>query len=58
MEEGIVFRTNANIGVDIPIGELEGAVRRHRARRRIDDSRAICRCPAASWPAFTSRWST
>ena len=38
------FRTNANVGVNVPVDELR-AIRRDRARRRRHARRAICRFP-------------
>ena len=46
--EGVTFRTSVHVGVDVTADELRARLRRHRARRRRDASRAICRCPAAS----------
>ena len=46
--EGIVFRTNAHIGVNVPARSAAARLRRRRARWRAPASRAICRSPAAS----------
>ena len=35
-EEGVMFQTSANIGVDMPVDELRARVRRDRAGRRLD----------------------
>ena len=58
-DEGIMFRTELPTSAsNVPVDELRARLRRHRARRRRRRRRAICRCPAASSPASTSRWST
>ncbi len=48
MEEGVIFQTNANIGVDIPIDELQGASSTRSCSPAARRGRAICRCPGAS----------
>ena len=38
LEEGVMFRTNANVGANVPLSELRDGLRGHRPRRRLDDA--------------------
>ena len=55
--EGTQFRVNANVGVNVPV-ERDRATATRSCSRAARPRGAICRCPAASSPASTRRWST
>ena len=52
------FRTNANIGGNVPADELRREFDAIVLAGGVDASRATCRFPDASCAAFTSRWTT
>ena len=56
--EGVVFRTRCHVGIDISADDLlsdfDAVVLAGGAR----PPRVTCACRAASWMAFTSRWTT
>ena len=44
-QEGVIFRTSCNVGVDVSADDLPREFRRGRPRRRLDGSLAICTVP-------------
>ena len=56
-DEGVTFRTNANVGVNVSVEELQKDFDSHCCSPAARRCRAIFRFPDANLKAFTSRWT-
>ncbi len=58
LEEGVMFRTNANVGVERAAVRAARGLRGHRPRRRVDDAARPEGAGPRARRASTSRWSS